>query len=272
MNEISGETLGIAGSGTIACGLAVAAASEGGGSVILRARSRESADKARTSIDKQAGRFENAEEVCSRIAVTTELADLSGCSFVIEAIAEDAEVKSPLLSELNDLLDEDAIIGSTTSSLSVADLAERCGRAERFVGFHVFNPVTKMRLIEIVYGPEATDDTKSRSRGLCDALGKTGIEVPDTPGFVVNRLLFPYLFDAAAFLQESDMTAEDVDKAMMFGTGHPMGPLAVLDYVGLDISIAIGEHVGCNIPQNARDLLNDGKLGRKTGEGFYKYD
>ncbi|MBK5230304.1 MAG: 3-hydroxyacyl-CoA dehydrogenase family protein, partial [Thermoleophilia bacterium] len=138
--------------------------------------------------------------------------------------------------------------------------------------FHVFTPVPVMKLIEIVYADAATDDTKRRSRELCEAIGKTGVEVPDTAGFVVNRLLFPYLFDAAKFQQESGLTPEDVDTCMKLGANMPMGPLALLDYVGMDVSIAIGEQIGAEIPSNCRDLLAAGKLGRKSGAGFYTYD
>ncbi|MBI4898055.1 MAG: 3-hydroxyacyl-CoA dehydrogenase family protein [Actinobacteria bacterium] len=264
------ETLGIAGSGTIACGLAVAAAGSGH-DVKLRARSEESAAKARASIEKQCGRLENAEAALANVQVVTDLAELADRSFVVEAIAEEYDAKTPLLQELAGLIGEDTVLASTTSSLSVNELASRAGLADRFVGFHVFNPVPVMKLIEIVYPDAAGEDTKSRSRELCEAIGKTGVEVPDTPGFVVNRLLFPYLFDAAKFQQETGLEPEAVDTCMKLGAGLPMGPLALLDYVGMDVSIAIGEQIDADIPQNCRDLLAAGKLGRKSGAGFYDY-
>ena len=126
-----------------------------------------------------------------------------------------------------------------------------------------------MKLIEVIYADGVSDEVKSRSRALCLAIGKVGVEVPDSPGFIVNRLLFPYLFDAARFLETSGLEAEAVDTAMKLGANMPMGPLALLDYVGLDVSIAIGEQIGVEIPKNCRDLLAAGKLGRKTKQGFY---
>jgi len=164
------------------------------------------------------------------------------------------------------------VLASTTSSLSVNKLAAAAGIPERFVGFHVFSPVPVMKLIEIVYADETIDEVKQRSRSLCESIGKTGVEVPDTPGFIVNRLLFPYLFDAARFLETSGLEPEAVDTAMKLGANFPMGPIALLDYVGLDVSIAIGESIGVEIPANCRALLDAGKLGRKTKQGFYDYN
>jgi 3-hydroxyacyl-CoA dehydrogenase len=258
------------GSGTIACGLATVAAGNGL-DVKLRARSEESAAKARAKIEKGCSKLEDAEAALARVQVVTELAELSDRSFVVEAVAEEYDVKTPLLKEIAGVIGGDTVLASTTSSLSVGKLAEASGIGERFVGFHVFNPVPVMKLIEIVYGPDSTEDTKARSRSLTEALGKVGIEAPDTPGFIVNRLLFPYLFDAAKFQQETGLDPEAIDTSMKLGAGLPMGPLALLDYVGMDVSIAIGEQVGVEIPQNCRDLLAAGKLGRKTGAGFYDY-
>lgn len=265
------EKLGIVGSGLIASGLAVAAASAGG-EVVLRARSDESVEKAKKAIDKAVSRMDNPEEVVARITHTTELSDLADRSFVVEAVAEDYAVKNPLAAEIAGAIGPDAILASTTSSLSVNKLAEASGIPERFVGFHVFSPVPVMKLIEIIYADGVDDSVRERSRALCEAIGKTGVEVPDTPGFIVNRLLFPYLFDAARFLETSGLEPEAVDTAMKLGANFPMGPLALLDYVGMDISIAIGEQIGVEIPANCRALLEAGKLGRKTKQGFYDYN
>jgi 3-hydroxyacyl-CoA dehydrogenase len=265
------EKLGIVGSGLIATGLAVASASAGG-DVVIRARSEESVEKAKAAIDKAVSRLENPEEIVARIRHVVDLAELADRSYVVEAVAEDYEVKNPLLAELAGVIAEDAVLASTTSSLSVNKLAEAAGCPERFVGFHVFSPVPVMKLIEIVYADAATEDVRARSRALCEAIGKTGVEVPDTPGFIVNRLLFPYLFDAARFLETSGLEPEAVDTAMKLGANFPMGPIALLDYVGLDVSIAIGEQIGVEIPANCRALLEAGKLGRKTKQGFYDYN
>jgi 3-hydroxybutyryl-CoA dehydrogenase len=261
------ERLGIAGSGAIATGLATAASVVG--DVVLVARSDASAQRATAAIEKLAGRLEGAD--AARVTVTTDESALADRTFVVEAIAEDLELKTPLLQRLASTIGADAVLGSTTSSLSVTDLAAASGIPERFVGLHVFNPVTMMKLVELAYPDEATADTRSRSAALCEELGKTAVDVPDTPGFVVNRLLFPYLFSAAAFMEESGMEAADVDTCMKLGAGHPMGPLALLDFVGLDVSIAIGEMIGATIPGNVRALAAEGHLGKKSGRGFYDY-
>lgn len=265
------EKLGIVGSGLIATGLAVASASAGG-DVVIRARSEESVEKAKAAIDKATSRLENPEEIVARITHTTEISDLADRTYVVEAVSEDYEVKNPLLAELAGAIAPDAVLASTTSSLSVNKLAAAAGIPERFVGFHVFSPVPVMKLIEIVYADEATEDVRARSRELTETIGKVGVEVPDTPGFIVNRLLFPYLFDAARFLETSGLEPEAVDTAMKLGANFPMGPIALLDYVGLDVSIAIGESIGVEIPANCRELLEAGKLGRKTKQGFYDYN
>lgn len=265
------EKLGIVGSGLIATGLAVASASAGG-DVVIRARSEESVEKAKAAIDKATSRLDDPEAVKALITHTVELSDLADRTYVVEAVSEDYEVKNTLLAEIAGVISADAVLASTTSSLSVNKLAAAAGIPERFVGFHVFSPVPVMKLIEIVYADEATEDVRARSRALTEAIGKVGVEVPDTPGFIVNRLLFPYLFDAARFLETSGLEPEAVDTAMKLGANFPMGPIALLDYVGLDVSIAIGEQIGVEIPQNCKDLLAAGKLGRKTKQGFYDYN
>jgi 3-hydroxybutyryl-CoA dehydrogenase len=128
-----------------------------------------------------------------------------------------------------------------------------------------------MKLVELAFPEAATPATRERARALCDALGKSAVEVPDLPGFVVNRLLFPYLFSAVAFMEQTAMRPEDVDECMMLGAGHPMGPLALLDYVGLDVAVAIGDAIGADVPARLRALVADGALGRKTGRGLYGY-
>lgn len=261
------ERLGIAGSGAIATGLAVTASVHG--DVVLVARSDASAERATATIAKLAGRLDGAD--AARVTVTTDMSALADRTFVVEAIAEDMEAKTALLSALAEVIDDEAVLGSTTSSLSVARLAATARVAERFVGLHVFNPVTMMKLVELAYPIEATAETRSRAFALCEALGKTPVDVPDTPGFVVNRLLFPYLFSAAEFLEESGLEPAAVDTCMKLGAGHPMGPLALLDFVGLDVSIAIGETIGASIPENVRALAAEGHLGKKSGRGFYDY-
>jgi 3-hydroxybutyryl-CoA dehydrogenase len=265
------ERLGIAGAGAIACGLAATAA--GHGDVLLWARSRRSADRARASVEKLCGKLpDGAEAALARIDVVTELEALGAATFVVEAVVEDHAFKTALLAVLADHATDDAILSTTTSSLSIAALAGSTRRPERFVGLHVFNPVPRMELVELVFPAEAADATRQRAFALCEALGKTAVEVPDVPGFVVNRLLFPYLFSAVSLMSETGLSAHDIDRCMTLGAGVPMGPLALLDFVGLDVAAAIGEAIGAPVPDALRTLAAEGALGRKTGRGFYNYD
>jgi 3-hydroxyacyl-CoA dehydrogenase len=190
---------------------------------------------------------------------------------VVEAISEEVATKRELYGLLADVLDDDAVLATTTSSLSVAELADASGRPDRFGALHVFNPVDKMKLVELSFPDAATEETKERLRDLCERLDKTAVEVPDAAGFVVNKLLFPYLFDAVRLLEREGLEPEAIDTCMKLGAGHPMGPLALLDFVGLDVSVAIGESIGTEIPERVRELIAEGKLGRKAGAGFYEY-
>jgi 3-hydroxybutyryl-CoA dehydrogenase len=257
--DASSERLGIAGSGAIACGLAKAADSRIPAlPTLLWARSEASAARA-------------AERLGSRGEVTTELDDLARCTVVVEAIAENQDAKADLLARIGSILPPEALIASTTSSLPVAELAAASGRPDRFGALHVFNPVDKMKLVELAFAPEASAETHARLHDLCDALGKTAVEVADAPGFVVNRLLFPYLFDAVRLMERQGLEPEAVDACMKLGAGHPMGPLALLDFVGLDVAIAIGESIDADVPDRVRNLAANGQLGRKSGSGFYEY-
>jgi 3-hydroxybutyryl-CoA dehydrogenase len=262
------ERLGIAGSGAIACGLAATAAQHG--DVLLWARSERSAERARGAIAKWCGKL-SEEPIAERVRVVSELAELAPASFLVEAVAEDHDTKAGVLSELGRVSGEDAVLATTTSSLSIAALARESGRPERFVGLHVFNPVPKMALVELAYSDQAEEAVRERARGLCAALGKTAVEVPDIAGFVVNRLLFPYLFSAVELLEQTGMPPAAIDQCMQLGAGHPMGPLALLDYVGLDVSKAIGEAIGATVPARVEQLVAAGDLGKKTGRGLHDY-
>jgi 3-hydroxybutyryl-CoA dehydrogenase len=264
------ERLGIAGSGVIACGLAAVAAPQG--DVVLWARSEESATRARERLELVCARLKDPVDAGTVPIVSNPqaLAD-TGRTFVIEAVAEDPGAKANVHSALNGTLEANGIVATTTSSLSVAELADSSGRADRFIGLHVFNPVPSMGLVELVAVPATSDDTRARARALCEALGKTPIEVPDLPGFVVNRLLFPYLFSAVRLLEESGLEPEQVDTCMQLGAGHPLGPLAVLDLVGLDVAESIAGALAIEPPARLRELVAEGRLGRKTGEGFSSY-
>lgn len=265
------ERLGIAGAGAIACGLAATAATLG--EVLLWARSDESAERARATVRKICSRTPHIEDdLHSRVRIIRELSELAGSTFIVEAVVEDHESKCSLLAELSSQADEDTVLATTTSSLSISALADATGRPERFVGLHVFNPVARMELVELAFPPAVSDATRDRARSLCTRLGKKPVEVPDIPGFVVNRLLFPYLFSAVELMTETGLGASDLDSCMKMGAGMPMGPLALLDLIGLDVAEAIGEAIETPVPAAVRDLVAAGSLGRKSGHGFYSYE
>jgi 3-hydroxybutyryl-CoA dehydrogenase len=249
------QSLGIVGSGAIACGLARTASEHH--EVVVWARSERSAERAGDRVDDA--------------RVVTDLAELAGCDVVVEAVSEDAAVKGDIHRRLGELMPADAVIATTTSSLSVAELAAASGRPERFGALHVFNPVEKMKLVELSFPSEASEETRAALRDLCERLGKTAVEVPDAAGFVVNRLLFPYLFDAVRMLERNSIEPEAIDTCMKLGAGHPMGPLALLDFIGLDVAAAIGESIEVEVPARVRELIAEGRLGRKAGAGFYEY-
>jgi 3-hydroxybutyryl-CoA dehydrogenase len=264
------ERVGIAGSGVIACGLAVAASEHD--NVMLWARSEDSAERARARVAKVCAKLNGFD--ADRVQIVTDLDDLADATFLVEAVIEHHASKKAMLADLGELARHagaGAVLATTTSSLSIAELARASGHPESFVGLHPFNSVPKMRLVELAFPPEASDETRRRSRELCEALGKTPVEVPDIPGFVVNRLLFPYLFSAVELLTDTGMTPQDIDDCMTLGAGMPMGPIALLDYVGLDVSKAIGESIGVRVPDRLLALVEEGSLGRKTERGFYNY-
>lgn len=262
------KRLAIAGSGAIACGLAATAAHHG--PVLLLARSSSSAERARETVQSTLSRL-GAQVDPEHVEIVTDIQALAVASFVVEAVIEDHAVKAGLLGELDAVLPAESILASTTSSLSVQQLAEASGRPDRFLGLHVFNPVPKMRLVEVIFPREATAQTRSRALALCEAFEKTPVEVPDLPGFVVNRLLFPYLFNAVRLLEETGLDAAALDTCMRLGAGHPMGPLALLDLVGLDVAESIGRTIGEPIPERVRELIAEGALGRKSRRGFHAY-
>ncbi len=262
------ERIAVVGSGAIACGLAATVAHHG--PVRLLARSDSSAERARQTVERTLSRL-GAEIDPDHVQVVTERDAIADCGFVVEAVVEDHDVKAAVLGELDEVLGPEAILASTTSSLSVERLARESGREDRFVGLHVFNPVTKMKLVELIFPAAAGADTRSRALALCEAFEKVPVEVPDVPGFVVNRLLFPYLFAAVRLLEETGLDPVSIDTCMKLGAGHPMGPLALLDLVGLDVSKAIGETIGTDVPPRVEQLIAEGALGRKSGRGFHSY-
>ena len=266
------ESPGIAGSGAIATGLA--AVSTTTADTILLARSEASAWRAEEKIVAACAKIEGAEP--SRLRVTTDPADLAGCDIVVEAVVEEVGPKAEVIAAVAAAC-PDADLATTTSSLSIAEIAAAAG-VERLWGLHVFNPVPRMQLIEVCI-PNPAAAARERALAWCAALGKTAVEVPDQAGFVVNRLLFPYLFEAVRLMERTGMEAGEVDTCMKLGAGHPMGPLALLDFVGLDVSKAIGDALYADNGEDASrppglivEKVGEGKLGRKSGEGFYTYE
>ena len=267
------ERPAIAGSGTIACGLAACASVAS--NVRLLARSDSSAWRAEEQAHKLCSRVDGADP--SRVKVTTDPSDLSSCDLIVEAVVEELEPKTTLLRMVGEAASE-ADLATTTSSLSLDELGARGGHPERTFGLHPFNPVVRMELIELCLPDAARDEIAPRARAWCESIGKTVVEVPDEPGFVVNRLLFPYLFDAVRLIEQTGMAPEDVDRCMTLGANYPMGPLALLDLIGVDIAIAIGEALYEDSreehhrpPGRLISLAREGKLGRKGGTGFYDY-
>ncbi len=237
------------------------------------ARSDASAERAQSQVIKLCSKEQEPPDF-DRVQVVTDLEALAGATFLVEAVVEHHGQKAAVLADLGDLTRhaaEEAVLATTTSSLSIAELAQASGHPERFVGLHVFNPVPRMELIELAFPAEATADTRERARALCEKLGKTPVEVPDVPGFVVNRLLFPYLFNAVELMSETGMAPADIDQCMTLGAGVPMGPIALLDFVGLDVSQAIGTALGIPVPEALGALVDEGALGRKAGRGFFDY-
>jgi 3-hydroxybutyryl-CoA dehydrogenase len=268
------ERPAIAGSGTIACGLTACASVAS--KVLLLARSDASAWRAEEQAHSLCAKVDGADP--KRIKVTTEAGDLADCDLVIEAIVEELGPKVDLLKAAGDAAGE-ADLATTTSSLSLDQLGEQSGHADRVFGLHPFNPVVKMELVELCLPDAAREEILPRAHAWCEAIGKTVVEVPDEPGFVVNRLLFPYLFDAVRLMEQTGMNAEEVDRCMTLGANYPMGPLALLDLIGVDVAVAIGEALYADSgeehhrpPGRLIALIDEGKLGRKSGAGFYEYD
>ena len=280
------HTLGIVGTGTMGAGLAQVAALAGY-DVVFQNRKQESVDRGLTRVRKAIERLVSkgkipegeAGEALERIRGVVPLEELKGCERVIECAPEDLELKRELLEKLDGIVSEEAILATNTSSLSVTKLASFVSRPGHFVGLHFFNPVPAMKLVEVVRGMRTNDSTVAAVRGLAESLGKVPIEVKDAPGFVVNRVLFPMINEAAFALQEGVSDADGIDECMKLGCNHPLGPLALADLVGLDVVYAILDSLYREYgePRYAPCLeikkrVEAGYLGRKTGRGFYNYE
>jgi 3-hydroxybutyryl-CoA dehydrogenase len=279
------ERLGIVGSGIMGSGIAEVA-SKAGVDVVLRSRKQETADVMLVGLDKsltkqvERGKIEeaDADAVRRRVSATADLEALAGCDLVLESIVEDLAVKKLLFAELDRVVKDGAILATNTSTLPVVELAVETERPELVCGVHFFNPAPMMSLVEIVRTLVSSDETIAAVRSFAEACGKEPVEVADRAGFIVNALLFPYLNNAVRLLENGTADRDDIDTAMKGGCNFPMGPLALLDLVGLDTSVAIldalyGEFRDPNyaaVPR-LRRMVAAGHLGRKSGQGFYDY-
>jgi 3-hydroxybutyryl-CoA dehydrogenase len=279
------ERLGIVGSGIMGSGIAEVAA-KAGSTVVLRSRKQESADAMMaalgTSLAKQVSRGKldeaEAEAVQGRVSATADLEALADCDMVIESVVEDIGVKKQLFVELDRIVKGGAILATNTSTLPVVEMAVETDRPERVIGVHFFNPATAMSLVEVVRTLLSSDETVAEAVAFAEGCGKSPVVVEDRAGFIVNALLFPYLNNAVRMLENRTASRDDIDAAMKGGCGFPMGPLALLDLVGLDTSVAILDalYVEFRDPNYAavpllRRMVAAGQLGRKSGLGFYDY-
>ena len=281
MNEI----IGIVGSGTMGNGIAQVAA-RAGYSVVMRdvkdeflQRGLQAIDKSlQRDVDKQRLTAEEKQSIIGRIKSTTELDALSEASFVIEAVTEDLNVKTELFGALDRITPAEAILASNTSSISITRLGAATSRPDKVIGMHFMNPVPVMKLVEVIRGIATSNETYERVRTLTEKLGKTALDCNDSPGFVSNRVLLPMINEAIFALYEGVATRESIDGIMKLGMNHPMGPLELADFIGLDVCLAILNvlYDGLGDPKyRACPLLkryvDAGWLGRKTGRGFYEY-
>ncbi len=238
-------------------------------------------DSLRDRVRRRHGRGEvsgDLEEMAGRLSALPRLADMEeDTDLAIEAVPERLDLKRGVLARLDRLLPAGAVIASNTSGLDVAALAAATGRPQRVVGLHFFNPPPVMPLVEIVAGPQTSAAVVTAVAGLARRCGKTPIEVGNRPGFAVNRLLFAMIAEGVRALEEGVASAEDLDRAMRLGAGHPLGPLALADFVGLDVCLDILESLEARLgpryapPERLRRLVDQGRLGRKTGGGFFDY-
>jgi 3-hydroxybutyryl-CoA dehydrogenase len=277
--------VGVVGLGTMGAGIAQVAVAAGH-ETVGREFTLELAARGRATIEHYLGRAVEKEKLTAserdaalaRLTLTTELEDLADCDLVIEAVLEELELKREVFAELDRITRPETVLATNTSALSVGAIAEATTRPERVVGMHFFNPAPVLPLVEIVRAPRSGDEAVQLAYDWAEQAGKRPVRCSDTPGFIVNRILIPLLNDCVRVLDEAGVTPEDLDTAMTSGAGWPLGPCALLDLIGIDVHVHASEALHAALgeermapPQRLLELRDAGRLGRKTGQGFFSY-
>jgi 3-hydroxybutyryl-CoA dehydrogenase len=277
--------VGVVGLGTMGAGIAQVSV-QAGFDTVGREISEDLGERGRATIGRylsrgvEKGRLTEAERdaALARLTLTTNLADLADCDLVIEAVLEDLELKRQTFAELDRIARPDAVLATNTSALSVAEIAEVTEWPERVVGMHFFNPAPVLPLVEIVRAPKSSNESVDAAYGWAERAGKHPVRCNDTPGFIVNRILIPLLNDCVRVLDEAGVEPEEMDKAMTNGAGWPLGPCALIDLIGVDVHVHASEALHGKLgeprmaaPDRLAQMQREGRLGRKSGRGFYEY-